>query len=262
MNSSNTYKGPIVLAPDIEMSGNNPQEYDLLGLGISIVDGDRKEIEKHFFPCYFPKNTKFEPKCWDEFWSKHPKKLEELIYTGNKKKNDRIKEIIIEFQSIRKKWEDISTELGYDYYLVSDNNVFDGGIINYFIVNYTKDMPIPYTASKGEYSSFYETSSLLKGFLLSVDSKNSLKKNWGFFKRINELYDIPEKEKQHDHNPANDAYTIAYEFQSILAIAKGISKEKSRKMDPSDVTLICGFILILSFLIYRLYFGEWIQTNL
>lgn len=32
------------------------------------------------------------------------------------------------------------------------------------------------------------------------------------------LFDVPELQKAHDHNPANDAYTIAFDQQVLLAI--------------------------------------------
>jgi len=234
MNSS---KGSIVLAFDIEMSGNNPQEFDLLGLGISVIDENKEELEHQLFPCYFPKQTKFEEKCWDEFWSKHEDKLKLLEYKGNKRKEERLKEVITAFQNIRRHWELTASELKNNYNIVSDNNVFDGGIINHYIIKYTKDMPLPYTASEGKYSSFYETSSLFKGFLLATDPEFSLNNEWGFFKKIQEIHNIPKFEREHDHNPANDAYTIACEFQSVMKICKG-TPEKKETIEPIMFLLI------------------------
>ena len=56
----------------------------------------------------------------------------------------------------------------------------------------------------------------------------SYKNNWGYTKRISELYDVPEQRVNHDHNPANDAYTIAFEQQVLFGIREGrISRKKS-----------------------------------
>ena len=79
--------------------------------------------------------------------------------------------------------------------------------------------PIPYTASTGEYSSFGETHSAQRGLLMYVDQYT---KEWGFSDRINELFDVPEQQKAHDHNPANDAYTIAFDQQVLFAIQDGV----------------------------------------
>jgi hypothetical protein len=57
------------------------------------------------------------------------------------------------------------------------------------------------------------------------------KKDWDFTKRINELYETPVIEKKHDHNPANDAYTIGYDQQVLLNIRSG--RVKMRKMYTS-----------------------------
>jgi len=80
-------------------------------------------------------------------------------------------------------------------------------------------LPIPYTASDQKYSSCLETHSVQCGVLKVVDP--GFTSGWGFSKRLEELYNIPEKKCFHDHNPANDAYTIAHEYQVINAIQNG-----------------------------------------
>ena len=80
--------------------------------------------------------------------------------------------------------------------------------------------PIPYSASeKQEYCPFWETFSQQKGLLLSVDP--TFKSDWGLTNRIFELYDIGKPNVAHDHNPANDAYTIAYDQQVLFGIRDG-----------------------------------------
>ncbi len=199
----------LVLAFDIERSGAT-NKYDTIGIGASVVDTNLHELDSLFLPGYFEKDTIFESRCWNEFWSKNLDALNLLKYTGTKNKKERELEMITHFQTFRKKWPDAE--------LVSDNNVFDGGFINDLIFNYLDDnMPIPY--KNNQYSSFWETHSQQRGLLMIVDPE--YKGDYDFSKRIAKLYNIPDPQKQHDHNPANDAYTIAYDQQILLGIRDG-----------------------------------------
>ena len=83
-------------------------------------------------------------------------------------------------------------------------------------------LPIPYSASAQTYESFQETHSILNGVLKVVDP--TFGKEWGFTKRIEELFDIPLKRVLHDHNPANDAYCIAFDHQVSNGIMSGTIK--------------------------------------
>lgn len=236
----------IVLAFDIERSGAT-NEYDTIAIGASVVNQDFEELDSLFLPGYFPqkarnqktlddywKSTKehvivepiltitadetvFEPKCWTEFWSKNLETLETLKYTGPLTKQQRQKEMIEQFQNFRANWESWANENNYEYLLVSDNNVFDGGFINQMIYEHLPDAkPIPYYASTGEYSLFVETYSAQKGLLMYVDPEFT--QEWGLTDRINKLFDVPELQKSYDHNPVNDAYTIAVDQQILFAI--------------------------------------------
>ena len=86
----------FVLAFDIERSGATT-EYDTIALGASVVDSNFKELDRYYCNCYFPKETKFEPRCWEQFWSKHLETLDLLVYTGDKTKLEREKEMIFAF---------------------------------------------------------------------------------------------------------------------------------------------------------------------
>ena len=133
--------------------------------------------------------------------------------------------MITEFQNFRKKWERIAEKNEWDYVIVSDNCVFDGGFINDMIFEYLPGVsPLPYSADKQEYNDFIDNHNCQRGLLMNVDP--SYKNWWGFSNRIAELYDVPKSEKKHDHNPANDAYTIAFEQQVLFAIRDGRIKRK------------------------------------
>lgn len=223
----------LTLAFDIERAGAT-SEYDTIGIGASVVDSNLDELDKLFLPGYMGKeNTKFEERCWDEFWSKHEEKLELLRYNGNSSREERQKEMISEFQEFRRKWEKIAAERDLKLELISDNNIFDGGFINNMIMKYLpEEMPIPYNAGDKKYSCFWETHSEQKGLLAVVDPQ--FDKNWGFFQRIKELYSLPAMKCDPDHNPTNDARSIATEHQVFLGIRakkfkKVVKKRKRRK---------------------------------
>lgn len=214
----------IVLGFDIERSGAG-FEHDTIAIGASVVDQDFKELDSLLLLGYTD-DTKFEQRCMDEFWSNHKDVLEKLRYTGNLTHNERQKEMIQEFQEFRKKWETYATENNCVLELVSDNNVYDGGFINRMISDYTGDMLIPYTASTKKYRPFWETHSEQRGLLMVADP--SYDNNWGFSKRIREIYEIPQTTKEHDHMPNNDAYVIAHEQQAMLNIRVGNVRLRKR----------------------------------
>ncbi len=219
-------KMTFVLAFDIERSGSGKDNHTI-GIGMSVVDSNLKELDRLFLPGYVEKDVVFEERCVKQFWSKHPSKLEVLRYNGPLNFKERQREMIVSFQNFRRKWERKAKETRTSLQLVSDNNVYDGGFINEMIFEYTDDFPIPYTASstrtkpnEADYEAFHETHSIQRGLLFSVDKKYM--SEWSHGKRISELYDLPQFEKVHDHNPANDAYSIACDMQVLFGIRDGV----------------------------------------
>ena len=219
----------LVLAFDIERTGPSIQDRTI-AIGASVVDENLVELDSIFLPCYFEHDTKFDPQCWSDFWSKptNLKVLETLKYKGKLDRFEREAEMIKLFQAFRYKWEVYAEKFSLKFELVSDNNVFDGGFINQLIFTYLpKEKPIPYSASTGQYCSFWETHSQQRGLLLLVDPKFVQTKDWGYTEHINKLYNVPEKSKTHDHNPVNDAYCIAFDQQILLGIRKGSIKKRT-----------------------------------
>ena len=232
----------IVMAIDVETSGPS-KWYDLIGIGASVLNERFEELDSlnmgsYIKPDHEPTNdalddaTEFEPHCWDEFWSKHPEALAALEYTGPLSKEDRHGEMAEQLQSFRTKWEGRAAAVGAEYNLVSDNSVFDGSWCNHIIMEHTSDLPIPYSATKHKktkrqaYSSFLETHSQQRGFLMAVDP--DFRGIWGLSERIAELYDVPKPMRKHDHSPANDAYTIAYDQMVLFGIMEGVIKPREQ----------------------------------
>ena len=147
-------------------------------------------------------------------------KLAILKYEGPHTKEERMREVILTFQQFRRNWETWAEENGYQYLLVGDGLSFDAWFINALIVKYLpSELPLPYSASTQKFSPLVETSSEQKGLLMAVDP--SFSSSWGLSSRINELFKVPSQEREHDHNPANDAYSIAFDQQVLFGIQDG-----------------------------------------
>jgi hypothetical protein len=219
----------LVLAFDIERSGAT-SVYDTIAIGACVLNENYEKLDSYFCNCYFPESTKFEKRCYDEFWSKHLDVLESFVYTGDKTKYAREYEMIRGFQDFRIKWEVYAKENNFELFLCSDNNLYDGGFVNELIYTHLQNvLPIPYTAAKQEYETFFETTSMQKGLLLT----HGISIDWGLFKEIKNLYYVPELAICHDHNPVNDAYTIAFEMMIMLNIQSNDHKFKIPRKYPT-----------------------------
>lgn len=206
----------LVLAFDIERSGGT-SEYETLAIGACVMNEDLVVLDTYYCNCYFPNDTLFEERCYNEFWSKNLDVLKTLIYTGEKSKNEREYEMIEGFQNFRKRWETFAANRGFSYYLVSDNSIFDGMFVNDLIFKHLKNtLPIPYSASTQEYERFYETHSIQKGILITHGCDD----DWGLYDNLKKIYHLPDCNVVHDHNPVNDAHTIAFEMHMLFRIQK------------------------------------------
>ena len=221
----------VTVAFDIETSGSSFVDNNIIAIGASAMDENFNELESLRLNGFLSGQVIFEPKTWDEYWSKNLILLESFVYQGEFNTADSVEAWMIrQLQAFRKKYELYAQEIGAKYFFVSDNNVFDGGFVNCGILHLgeirANAMPIPYSASTGDYSAFFETTSMQKGFLLGIDPEFDPFAKWGFSNRIAQLYDVPSQVKQHDHSPENDAYSIAYDFNVLLAIRQGRIKKR------------------------------------
>lgn len=222
-----------ILGFDLESAGSRP-ENGIIGIGLCVLtmrDSSIVEVDRLLLPGYFGRDkTNFEKSCWDQFWSKNEGQLDVLKYNGPLSVPARQKEMIQSFQDFRKKWETKAAEENVQLVLVSDNPVFDGGYINLMIYEHLPDnQPIPYSAATQEYSDFVDLHNTQRGLLMGVDREFDLKKWWGFSDRIYELYDAPLPKINHDHNPVNDAHTIAHDLFVLLEIQQGKIERKRQE---------------------------------
>lgn len=206
----------IVLAFDIQRSGYTDQ-YDTIGIGCSVVDEDFKELDKLFLPGYIKDVTKFEKGSWDNFWSLRPKLLELCTYRGDLSHDERQKEMIVAFQEFRKKWESNCTASGDELFLVSDNNVFNGGFINLMIFRYLPGvLPIPYSASSPqEYCTFFETRSQQRGLILYEIPDSTVLWELRDYVKDARRCRLPQRDKLETYS-SGDAYIIACDQQMLF----------------------------------------------
>lgn len=206
----------ITLAFDLERSGAT-NEFSTIAIGAVVMDQNFNQLDSLLLKGFMPQFTRFEARCWNQFWSKHQEVLTELTYEGDLSFDQRQLEMITEFQQFRSKWEQTCESNGDTLILVSDNCVYDGGFINDMIFTYLPGtLPIPYSASKQDYEIFHETFSMQRGLLKVVDP--SFTSDWGLSQRISELYNLPPKRDLNPHNPVDDAYEIAYDYQVLNGI--------------------------------------------
>ena len=232
----------IILAFDIEMSGAYLHN-DIIALGCSVMDEKFNELDTLFVNAYFPNDTNFEQRCWDEFWSKNTETLEILTYTGPMTKDERLKDMCEQFMNFRAKWEQYAEDNGCKYYLCSDNTVYDAGMLNHLLHKYMPDkLPMPYTVCNPRYSMLYDVHQMQLGFLKYAEPK--FKSYYGLTNKIGELYTIPDKVKEHNHLPDFDAYTIAHDLNVLLGIQEGTifarATNKTACGDISKAIKNCG----------------------
>jgi hypothetical protein len=223
-----TQKHRYVLAFDIERTGAFDTNHTI-AIGASVVDENFKELDTFLYTCYDPDAVSFEDRCKREFWDKHPELLEKLRnehYTVPFRVHQR--KMTEQFQVFRRKWERKAEEAKADYYLVSDNAIFDGGYINQLIMRHTEDMPMPYSARlPHKYDALHDVHQQQVGLMRMLDpAYNSF---FGMDEQIKKAFSPPEPIKQHDHMPNNDAYTIAHSFQVLLKARQDLLNYNTKK---------------------------------
>jgi hypothetical protein len=225
------YAEHYTLAVDIERSGAK-DIHDTMAIGAAVRNLRCEEVGRYTGKAYVPGECTFEARCKEEFWDKHPKALKAVTFdhTLPLSKKDREYIMIFGFHKFRIEWETRAASEGAKLDLVSDNASYDFAFINKLYFEYLPDaMPIPYTASTQKYRRPWDTHCMQRGFLMAVDPEFLQTHGWGFTKRIEELYDVPDDGVRHDHDPANDASTIAREHAVMLGIMCGTIKRREKE---------------------------------
>lgn len=181
----------------------------------------------------------FEQDTWN-FWTNHLDILDQIAIPQESLRFTQCR-ISRELSAIkllsekRKEWETIAAASGSMPIIVTDTVSYDCGNIENMMHAYTpENFPLQFSMTET-----YEKSGLPKymggpvcthsmqaGVLMIVDPvwwgrKKARHEPKSWTDRLRTLYGIPKPVISHDHNPENDAYTIACEYADIFRISIG-----------------------------------------
>ncbi len=241
-----------VLAFDIERAGPTP-EYDTIAIGAVVLDRQRNivklpkaevtvnsgtvadvrivdfGVQMKRWEGYVPGETKFEKKCWEEFWVNEQDVLKQIAVkdkTASRAKAQR--DMITGFLRFTLPWYTWYMDGLIDLRVTSDNVLYDAGFINNLIYEYRDYvgdlLPMPFTLKRGKqiYDTVYNTHDMQRGLLWSLHPKY-IWKTHGYDDAMKEEFYMPEPPEDiaHDHLPDHDAYGIACSFVDLIDIADG-----------------------------------------
>lgn len=238
-------RAPWKLAVDIEGSGETPG-CSVLGFGaVCYRPGPDGKLYDSLKMCgYIPGATVFEPRCVKEFWSKHPERLQELVYTGPDTHEQRQAAMIRGFHAFRERCEAAAHAEGRELVLVTDNGVYDLGKLNVMMAAYlTPDtLPMPWgalpvlTAPRGapsdvppkaqqRWGAYVETGSALRGVLAAtprsriLSARAILGDKCTRGRLVEHIYSLPPGDAVHNHDPLSDAHKIMQDYHVVLRVA-------------------------------------------
>jgi len=239
-----THPHALVLAFDVEKLGTFSY-HSVIEVGASVVDcfaSGFKQRDRYSYSEYRSEESEKaffvdEDRCMKEFWDKNKDVLEAI-------ERDTDKSITVESSrtlmtiglvSFIKTWEILAAREGKRLWITTDNKAFDVPTVNDLIEKYVPNqMPLPYNTVTSAYGPLFETHSMQWGILLMACGTKYVDQHKGMTRALEENFEVPPSDIKHDHRAANDAYTIAREFQVCLSIARG---EIKRKL-PRDVPLL------------------------
>jgi hypothetical protein len=186
-----------VLAVDIEASGPSLKKNGIVSIGASILDAFSNEKDSFQINLSLPEGKEYEENCLNEFWLKN---IQAYNFVQTNATNPKIAmQEFVNFIDNAERFENLK--------IVSDNPSFDIAWLNHYILEFTERVPLGYTASN-EYRIIWDTHSMQKTLLAM---KGDSRSEWG----------LPEKlglksHWMHDHNPLNDARTIADYYNQVI----------------------------------------------
>ncbi|MBP9692621.1 MAG: hypothetical protein KBD90_04740 [Alphaproteobacteria bacterium] len=193
-----------VLAVDVEVSGCSLTQNGIVSIGASLQDQDSNELHAFQVNVQLPEGRIYEEKCLKEFWRKNKK-----IYAF-------VQQNAISPLMAMEQFDQFLTQVETTYpelILVSDNPGLDIAWLNLYLAQYTDRLSLSYAANQ-TYRTIWDTQSMQKVLLSQrgdFDSTCGLPKKLGF-----------KSKWVYDHNPLNDARTIADFFnQTVKEMRKG-----------------------------------------
>lgn len=215
--------GELIVAIDIETSG--PVD-DLISVGMAAVKSigsSYKPIKYFRFGCYLPNITKFDSKCYNEFWFDKQDLLATFQYMGKSTDLAGVYgECISQLRNFLKSMEELAKETNLWYVLVSDNPSFDIGFLNRIIGTYNLGNTLNYMQGADNYLNIRDVFSMQRGLLLA--EVPLWDEEFGCTKRMKKLFNTeglqyPEFPFESDtHDPTYDALQIALDYVALRII--------------------------------------------
>jgi hypothetical protein len=208
----------IVVAHDIEKTGSRLQKDRVISVAFCVgtaADGIVRERIKFNLDVNWPTVcgrmlNDFEPRCWEEFWSKQPRSVINACLDNPKPLFQ-----ADGWNSIRKWINDLESKYpnNAEIIFVTDNPSFDTAAIDLNLEIWAGRTPMRYS-TKGEYRSVRGVNDLFR--MLSPDDQAKVKKH----------IELNHPNIAHDHDALHDAeylywkYYYTMQFQGRNATAK------------------------------------------
>lgn len=192
----------ILVAVDVEKTGERLAAHKIISLGCVVGDLSGRVLEKlkinfQFTEPYMENNVlnygDFEPRCWEEFWSKYPKSIE-LCKVNQKSDQSGWNEFAAWLDSLEKRYTDCKIKF------ITDNPSFDIASIDYALEKYCDRSPMR-RATNGRYRSVKVSDDMFS--MLPDDIQVDCAKQIA-------------KHVVHDHDSCNDAH---YHYLQYLCAA-------------------------------------------
>jgi len=199
-----------VIAFDFEAAGGCTPQHGFLELGAVLVRESDSKVISSFQSFASMQHFDWEERCLEEFW-KRPDMAQRFqqVVEGVAKETKGPNKVVAEFLQ----WAKDVTKDVEDVYFITDNAPFDAGILRAF-----SDKEDVMYALGGEYRNIIDTNTFYKGLggqPVTCSSWNSKDLAIAGLNRIRAtkglpaLDGFPKFEVNHDHNPVNDATSIA-----------------------------------------------------
>ncbi len=218
-----------------------------IAAGVAVLK-DGKLVRKQKFNAFRPA-MEFEEDTWT-FWSEFPVILKSLeVDKDDKRTDDELgRDMIVGVVRIFHEFETIAKEEKADFEIITDTTIYDGSLTNALIARYQDVLikefnvadgkifkPLPYSILTREFGSVGDLWCGAEWFLKGAGVKREKEeKLWDAFKRVWETPELPEGAK-HDHDPANDAFCIAFMYFVICEIAAGRILKRTAVKEAASV---------------------------
>lgn len=199
-----------VLAIDIETSGCSFKQHGIVSVGASLQDQNSNELDSFQMNLALPEGCRYEERCVKEFWSE------------NKEIHDFVQQNAITPKEAMHKFCAFLTEVETRFpelIVLSDNPSFDIAWLNLYLDEYTDRLPLNY-AENMTYRIIWDTYSMQKVLLCQ---RGDFESSWELPEKLGFKSKWPA-----DHNPLNDARTIADYFnQTVKEMKKSFGNKVS-----------------------------------